>query len=147
MKNMTIKSINSQKGFSLIQTALAIAVAVAATAMSYNLYQRSFDTARSNAAYEEVNLWLANMTNIGSLNAHVYTGLSATDVVQQTSIPDATNVYGQTIALTVVATNWQMAYPFPDMDSCRYVLGRVANHPGLAGAPTCADNTLTATVE
>jgi hypothetical protein len=144
---MNFRSINKQKGFSLIQTALAVAIGVAATAMSYNLYQRTYDTAQSNAAYEEVNLWLAQMTNIGSLNAHVYTGLDADDLIEQTSIESTTNVYGKTIALSVVTNNWQMAYPLPDMDACRYVLSRIANHPGLASTPTCATNTLTAVVE
>lgn len=144
-----IKLQRKQRGASLIQVALGLLVLTISGVFAFNQYQELQTSNRNNYAFEETSQWLGSMTNIGSLNAHVYTGLDADTVVDQTSIEDTTNIYGLAISTDIVTSNWQLTFPFPDAVACEYVLTRVVDHPGLAStAPTCnASNELVAVVE
>ena len=149
MKNSSSLSLKKQRGFGLLQAALMIAIMAFGAVYAWRGYEEGLAATRSNSALEEVSRWLGYMTNIATQNAHVFTGLDADDVIAQTPISSATNLYGQTITVAVATNNWQFSYPFPDSSSCEYVEARVLGHPGLTTtAPACnASNVLVATVE
>ncbi|MBL4571571.1 MAG: hypothetical protein JKY40_10590 [Gammaproteobacteria bacterium] len=149
MKALNKKLYSTQKGIGLVQVALALSVVAIVTLFAFQRFGEVSDDARNTAAFEEVTRWLGEMVGMGAVNAHVYTGLTQADVLLETSIDDATNVYGLAITAAVAAGNWALSYPFPAADACEYVESRIANHPGLIGtAPACSGaNVLVATVE
>ena len=137
-----------QRGIGLIQVALAILILAIGGVFAFQSYQESLSASRNNFAFEEASRWLGQMANLGSVNSHIYTGVTAASLVAETTIDDATNIYGLPITLTVVGGNLQMSYPMPDADACRYVLPRIESHPGLSpAAPSCSGSNLIATVE
>lgn len=148
MKKQAISG-SKQKGFSLIQAGLVVVIGGLATAYAFAQYERIALSTRQNAAFEEVTGWLNEMAAIGTVNSHVYTGLTQADVLARSSIDTATNTYGMAITAAVSTTNWALTYPFPDASSCEYVESRILRHPGLATtAPACnATNQLVAVVE
>lgn len=138
MKKLTTR-IGKQAGIGLVQIALALMVVGASTSLAIQRYNETQSEAMNTAAFEEVSRWLSEMANIGVVSQHDYTGLTETSLIDQTSIANATNVFGQPIVLVESTGDWQMTYPFNSIAACNYVRVRVLDYPGLnATAPICS---------
>ena len=150
MKRITSQSLKKQLGIGLLQVAMAILILSVGAVYVWRAYEESLAASRTNFALEEVSRWLGHMANIASLNSHIFTGLTAASVLAQTPIENVTNLYGTTITAVGTASEWPLAYTFPDAKSCEYVEARIQNHPGLTTtAPSCnaTTNVLTATID
>ncbi len=149
MKVVNKKSLKAQAGVGLIQMALALSILAIVSFLAFQRYSEVQDDARNIAAFEEVTRWLGEMIGIGAVRAHIYSGLTQADILLQTSIDDATNVYGLPITVAPGGGGWILTYPFPFADACEYVAGRIVGHPGLTATPPACNggNVLVATAE
>lgn len=144
-----MKNFNKQKGYNLVQLGMYTILVSAGIAASAGVYQALSSDTSNTQALEEASTILNQMGSMGASNGHVYTGLLAADLIAETSIDDAVNVFGLTFSLAVATGDWELTYPFPDSSSCEWVESRIAGNPALnATAPACdVSNNLVATVE
>ncbi len=143
-------NLRKQAGMSMASAVFYLAIAAALAFSSYAIYITLTADQRNQSAFNEVTYWLNSMHQMGVIRGFVYTGLDQTNLIAETTIENANNVYGTPITIAVTGTNWQLSYTFPDQASCQYVRQRIINYPWLIAAnPTAcsAAGVLTATIE
>ena len=136
-----------QRGWSIMQVALGLTLTGLAAALALDRWNESQTASLQQSAFLETVSWLTGMYEFGVLRNFTYTGLDHTDLLAESSIEDANNVFGLAITITVTGTNWQLNYPFPDTISCEYVQIRIVGLPGVAGVPACNGATLEAVID
>ena len=136
-----------QLGLSLQGTLLSLAIVAASSALVFTIFRGGSLTQMNQAAFSEVTMLLTTMYQVGVTRGFNYGSLTQADLIAETPLDNANNVFGTAFTIAVAAGNWQLTYTFPDNSSCQYVLQRINDHPGVTGTPACAAGVLTATVE
>ena len=138
-----------QKGITLLDVLLGLGAGGLFATLLFGIYTVVTGTARGEIAYQEGISWLTTMSQIGSMEGHVYTGLTQTTVVERSAIEDAINTYGLAITAAPVGGNWLLTYNFPSQSECTAIMNRLDDHPGVAATPgaACATGVMTITVE
>lgn len=154
-----MKSISkhAQEGLSLIEILLWLSLAVVVGTFAANQFGNVSAGAKRERAYAEIEKvrGAAQAFRTSPKRAGSFTGVTIAVLATQgynvnpLTTGLAENAYGKNITLIAASsgTDATLTYQTANNEDCLQLTERFTNSPGLSGAPSCATNTLTLTLD